>query len=87
MALTIRGEVGEVRWAYHLVGTLTEWTVTNDAGARTLTGTMQTSDTFRLTQQPLVFQASHPHGVWRWPIHSLQMTGTTLTASLGPQES
>jgi hypothetical protein len=87
MAVTVRGVVGEVRWAYHVASAVTGWTIVHDAGVSTLIGTLDHPDPFRLSQQPLVFVASHAGGAWRWPIRELQITGASLAAVLGPKET
>lgn len=86
MAFTVTGGAGALHWGYHPAASVRAWTVTRDADGWALSATLSTSDTFRLSQRPLVFEASHVHGAWRWPIRELQITGATLTARLGPQE-
>jgi hypothetical protein len=44
------------------------------------------TDTFKLSQRPLVFVVPRQGGTWRWPIDTLQVVAGTLSASLGPQE-
>jgi hypothetical protein len=86
MAVTVNGVLGEVRWSYQLAGTLRGWTVTQDAGVWSLTGTLAQTNAFRLSQQPLAFVAPLVKGVWKWPIQTLQIADGTLTACLGPPE-
>lgn len=78
MAYTIRGKAAELRWGYQLAATLGSWTLKDG----TLTATVLSSDTFRVSQSPLTFVV----GSIRRPIEGLQIAGWTLTASIGPQE-
>lgn len=85
-SVTITGVKGLLKWGYHEAGTIGAWTVTTDAGVRTLSASLVTSDPFRVSQRPLRFVAPHAGGVWAWPITELQMSGASLTAVLGPRE-
>lgn len=86
-ALSIAGVAGSVVWGYHTAGTVGAWTIARQDGVRVLTADFAQMDTFKASQRPLVFEARHAHGVWRWPVESLQITGASLTAVLGPKES
>lgn len=79
MAYTIRGMTAEIRWGYRRVARLGSWTL--ESGQ--LTATVLEQDAFGVSQSPLtviIGQAIRP-------IHGLQISGWTLTASIGPQES
>lgn len=85
--MTVTGAEGYVRWGYRQAVLLRAWTITKDEhGILSLTGTVSDVDDFAVSQRPLKFAA--PNG-WRWPVvsESLQMTGASLTAVLGPKES
>jgi len=84
--VTVSGASGVLKWGYSTAGTLGAWTVARTESAWVLTGTIVKTDAFRVTQRPLAFEALHALGVWRWPVVSLQMTGASLTAVLGPKE-
>jgi hypothetical protein len=84
--LTVAGQDASVRWGYQVAAVLRAWTLSNDHGHITLTATVMHADTFRLTQQPLVLCATHPNGVWRFPIVDLQCSGASFSATLGPRE-
>mgnify|MGYP001562449127 CR=1 FL=1 len=84
--VTIPGGEAFLRWGYYPAATLHAWTVTKQASGWTLAATVTTTDTFRVSQRPLVFAAPTAKGVWRWPIVSLQIEGASLTAVLGPKE-
>jgi hypothetical protein len=81
---TITGERGEVRWGYQVAAVLHPWSMTTlESGGWALLGTCESADTYRVSQHPLVFVA--PNG-WRWPVASLQVSGASLSATLGPKE-
>lgn len=86
--ITIRGAEGKLYWGYLLAGTFRDWTAVraSPADQGTLTASIVSVDTFRLSQRPLVFVVQHKHGSWRWPLTSLQNVDGMITASLGPQE-
>jgi hypothetical protein len=85
-SVTVRGVEGALRWGYQPAGTLGAWTVTRDGSAWTLSASIVKTDAFRVSQRPLAFEARHAHGVWRWPVQSLQIAGASLNAVLGPPE-
>ena len=87
MPLRISGQDAAIRWGYHAAAVVRSWTVTReDGGSYVLAAAIVSSDAYRLSQRPLVFVAPHAKGAWRWPIEALQMTGASLTATLGPKE-
>lgn len=84
---TITGHAGVVRWGYYEAATLGAWTiVTRTAEDWTLTARVQSADTFRCSQQPLVFCVPRPSGDWRMAVTSLQIDGTALTATVQPSK-
>ena len=87
MPLTLTGAEAAIRWGYHVACLVTTWTLTQGDGAPTLTATIAHSNTYRLSQRPLVFMVARYGGIiWRWPIVELQITGASLSATLGPKE-
>lgn len=86
MITTVSGVQGLLRHGYHIAGTLGAWTVTRHDGVWSLSASIVQTDAFRISQRPLAFVAQHQHGIWRWPITSLQVTGASLSAVLGPKE-
>lgn len=85
--VVIRGPEGHVRWAYHKAASLRSWVVQVEPSKSTLTATVVSTDAFAVSQSPLTFVVPRPKGQpWRWPIISLQIADTSLTATLGPQE-
>lgn len=87
-SVTIRGVEGQLYWGYHLVGAVHNWTVTRHTPADpgTLTGTAVDLNAFRASQHPLAFVVTHQHGVWRWPLETLQIADSVVTATLRPPE-
>jgi hypothetical protein len=86
MALTVTGFAGEIRWGYHLASEVCDWTVTTVNGSSEFRASLVSPDVFRLSQQPLTFVAPHAKGAYRWPITTLQITGASCSAMLGPME-
>lgn len=84
----MRGQDARIYWQYYLVGTVGAWTVTRHSPADpgTFTATVKTMDSFRASQRPLECRVTHQHGEWRWPLATLQIEGTSLTARLAPKE-
>jgi hypothetical protein len=76
---TLRGAAAEIRWGYRAVATLGSWTWKHGV----VTATVLQKDDFGISQSPLSFIA----GSITEPIHRLQISGWTLTASIGPQET
>lgn len=87
MNVTITGVEGQIRWSYHSAAVLRAWTVVSTDTARTLTASVVSQDTYRVSQRPLVFVAPHAKGEWHWPVEELQIQDGALTACLGPQKA
>lgn len=87
MGLTVRGVAGELRWGYHLAGTVGAWTVTKEPTHWTLSATVDQIDDFTVSQRPLKFVATHAQGAWKWPIDTLEIQGASLVGTLGPPET
>ncbi len=87
MVNKLSGQRGELRYSYLRAASVSGWSVvTTESGHYALTATVTEVDTFRVSQQPIVFVAPHAHGAWRWRVDTLQIEGAVLTASLGPRE-
>ncbi len=87
MPVQISGVVASLCWGYAQAATLRAWTVvTTDDGGWRLTAAVDQAHTFRVAQRPLVFEAPHATGAWRWPVIELQLQAGALTATLGPRE-
>lgn len=83
---SIRGVVGQIKWAYYNAAAVNGYTVARSPeGQWSLRATIVMSDAFKLSQRPLVFVAPHEKGEWRWPIESFDVgPNQTLVATLGP---
>jgi hypothetical protein len=88
MIREVSGVAAEVRWGYHLAATLGDWRITRaeGSGVLTLSARILSHQTAWLSQQPLVFEARHTKGVWRWSLMSLQHADGWLTATVHPQK-
>lgn len=86
--VSIRGSAGEIRWGYHLAASVGPWSILAEGSGGTLTGTVVSHDTFRVSQQPLTFLVARTDGQapWRWSITGLQIMDGALSASLSPEE-
>ena len=83
----LRGIVGHVKWHYYTAAAINGYTVTRtEGGGLLLAATVVMRDAFKIAQRPLIFEAPHAKGVWRWPLitHTLTERGE-LTARLGPE--
>lgn len=86
MPIPMKGVAASIGWGYHHAATLGPWNL-SDAGGGQLTAEIVSADAFRVSQQPLTFLVPRPNGQpRRWPITSLQIADSTLTAVVGPQE-
>ena len=85
----IRGEGGEIRWAYHLAGALETFTITQRPGppprATVVGGRLGHRDAFKLAQRPLVFVWPRGAHRWTWPIDTMEIRDDHLIARLGPR--
>jgi hypothetical protein len=80
--VTLRGAAADVRWSYHRAAALGAWTFVADAtGGGTVTATVLSHDAFKVSQRPLTFVVPRSSGDWRWAITTLQIDGTSLTAT------
>ena len=76
---TVRGAAAELRWGYHQAAVLASWEM---GPGGTVTAKVISKDDFKVAQAPLTFVVPHPNGQWVYTVNSLQITGTTLTASI-----
>jgi hypothetical protein len=83
-AIALKGAAAEVVWGYHSAVTLKNWTMTPGKTGVSVTADVVSVDAFRASQQPLTFVVHRPQATWKWPVHTLQIAGTSLTATLGP---
>jgi len=87
----IRGVVGYICWHHYRAAAINGYTVTKvsrDGRRWSLTATVVLSDALKMRQRPLVFEATHKKGEWRWPITTLELhDGHRLIATLGALET
>jgi hypothetical protein len=89
----VRGQGGEIRWAYYTAAGVEGWTLLRDPktprGAKpkwSLTARIVGSDKFKMAQRPLLFVAMFGRGRSVWPIEEFRIVNDALTATLGPRE-
>jgi hypothetical protein len=76
-----------ISWAWHTAAICRAWHVhKNDKGQWSLTAQIVRADSFKLQQRPLFFNAPRKGGHWCWPVRTVSIGETHLTASLGPME-
>jgi hypothetical protein len=75
-----------VRWGYRPAASLGRWTYEHAPGGGSFKAEIVSSDAFCLEQQPLVLSAPMGRATWTWHITSLQINGTTFTATVVNQE-
>ena len=80
-SIVFKGPVGELRWSYHKAADLASWEITGSS----LTATVLSHDAFRVSQQPLTFVVPRTTGSWTWSVQSLQIAGTSLTATISQE--
>lgn len=80
---TITGVKARIDWSYYPAAALLHYTVTKGTAGWRVSATVVASDSFKLSQAPLVFVAPHAKGEWRWPITQWSIEGGRLTAALG----
>jgi len=78
-SFTVSGATALLKWGWHEAAQLSSWTM--EPGGR-VTAKVISKDDFKVTQAPLTFVVPHSNGQWVYTVNSLQITGTTLTASI-----
>ena len=77
--VTYGGPAGAVRWGYYTAASLRDWSIKD----RVLTATVIEQDDTRLSQRPLSFVVARPSATkWEWAVETLQITGTSLSATV-----
>jgi hypothetical protein len=85
--ITVGGLSGTLKWGYHEAASLGKWSITADRSGQRLTADIVSHDAFKVSQRPLTLVVDRPKGQqWCWRIDTLQVTGTTLAATLVPEE-
>lgn len=83
--MTLRGATGEMRWAYLPAVVFGPWRIETGTES-TLTGTLVSVDGYRVTQAPLVAVLHVGRTRLTYPVADLQISGSTVTAVLGPRQ-
>jgi len=82
----LRGTVAAVKWHYYTAAAINGYTVERTERSLSLVATVVMKDAFKLSQRPLVFEAPHKTGTWKWPIVSYTLAESgRFTATLGPE--
>ena len=84
----LRGIVGHIKWHHYTAAAINGYAVTpvKPGDGYSLVGTVISKNAFNLTQRPLMFEASHKRGVWRWPIVQFTIADNgRLVATLGAE--
>lgn len=83
---TIRGKVAAVKWAYYTAAAIEGYTVTHEAGAWSVSGTLVPGavDAYKMAQRPLFFVAPFKGGAWRWEIKRVDRREGQFVATLAP---
>lgn len=84
--MTIRGATGELRWRYLPAAVFGPWQLVTDSAGGTLTADLVSVDRFRASQAPLTVVVPLGRRSQSWRVLTLQMTGTSLTATVSPLE-
>jgi len=84
-SLKINGPNGELRWSYLPAVTFGPWTVTGHGSSGTLTAQIVSVNEYRTQQRPLVAVVPAGRSEWRWSVRNLQISGSTLTATVERQ--
>lgn len=82
MALTISGTSGTVKWSYLPAIVFGPWSYEGEGSQGTLTAQIVSCDEYRLQQRPLTAVVPAGRVEWRWTVLDLQISGTTLRATV-----
>jgi hypothetical protein len=84
--MTITGVEGELRQGYFVAATLGAWSFVGTKEGGTVTGSVLTSNAFRLEQPGISVVVPVGKGNIRWPIQAMQIANGTLSATVGERE-
>jgi hypothetical protein len=86
--ITLTGLEATVVWGYHTAAVCRSWTIRRTPkGHWTLSAVIARADAFQLRQRDLKFTAARKGGYFCWPVVSVTLAPTTLSAVLGPPGS
>lgn len=80
-SVDLTGPAAELKWAWHTAATLASWTMSSNG---TVTAQVVRCDDFKVAQRPLKFVVPRPSGAWEYNVVTLQITGTSLSATVTP---
>lgn len=84
--MILRGATGEVRWVYMTAATFGPWEIEQRGVTSALTGKLVSVDDYRATQAPLSVVVTVGRQRLTFPVVDLQITGSVVTATLGPRQ-
>lgn len=82
----LTGVRARIEYGYMVAAVVADYTLSGNRDDLTVTGRLVDPHGFRLQQRPLRFVAPHARGAWTWPIDTLTITATRITARLGARE-
>lgn len=84
---TVTGVVGRVKWSYYVAAAINGYTLahTHATGAWRLKANVVMADSFKMKQRPLVFEAAHAKGAWRFPVEEFDIQDGVMHARLGKE--
>jgi hypothetical protein len=90
MPIGIRGDKGRIDWGYFAAAAIYGFSIArNKDGGYTLTGTVVSLDSYKVSQRNLVFAAVLNDREWRWPVKSIDIAEgngpRAFVATLGAQ--
>lgn len=77
--MRLRGATGELCWSYLTAVVFGPWSIEES----TLTGAIVSVDSFRASQAPLMIVVTLGKQKIRYPVESVTLTASTITANLG----
>jgi hypothetical protein len=86
-SITLRGGTASLVWGYSTAAELRTWRIVRHTGGWQLTATFASLNAYRARKTPIYFTAPRDKGRWCFPvIGELIVSGSTITAPLGPPE-
>ena len=82
--LSLHGGEGYVAWGYRTAALCTSWTVQRSFGYWTMRARVARVDPFQLQQSPLEFRTPRKGGFLCWPVMTVSLVNSQLSATLGP---
>lgn len=81
---TVSGVVGRIKWSYYVAAAINGYKVSrlDDRLTWTLRANVVMADAYKMAQRPLVFEAPHARGIWKWAITDFDLHGGVMTARL-----